>query len=130
MVTIEAVGIRRLDPLLRDLVMPFTATFHPAGFPLRLATNSRDVMEAAAESWDQWSPEFATDPVEMRVLVEPEGDLAGAPRFRMQGHLIHAVSDRDSSPRSVGVEVSPAMVETTIGKKLISATMTISMARI
>jgi len=93
MSTIEAVETRRFDPLLRDLPMPLTDTFHPAGFPLRLATNSRDVMEAAAESWDQWSPEFATDPVEMRVLVEPEGDLAGPPRFRMQGHLIHTVSD-------------------------------------
>ena len=29
----------------------------------------------------------------MQVLVEPEGELAGPPRFRMQGHLIHAVSD-------------------------------------
>ncbi len=47
--TIEAVGIKRFDPLLRDLELPLTATFHPVGFPLRLATNSRDVMEAAAE---------------------------------------------------------------------------------
>src|SRR5438067_890715 len=91
--TIEAVETKRFDPLLRDLPMPLTATFHPAGFQLRLATNSRDVMEAAAESWDQWSPDFATDPVKMRVLVESEGDLAGPPRFRMQGHLLHAVSD-------------------------------------
>jgi hypothetical protein len=93
MSTIEAVGLPRFDPLLRDLALPLTNTFHPAGFPLDLATNSRDVMEAAAESWDQWSPEFATGPVQMRVLVEPEGELAGQPRFRMQGHLIHAVSD-------------------------------------
>jgi hypothetical protein len=90
--TIEAVELRRADPLLRDMELPLTATFHPAGFPLRLATNSRDVMEAAAESWDHWSPEFATDPVEMRVLVEPEGGLAGRPHFRMPGYLIHAVS--------------------------------------
>jgi hypothetical protein len=94
MSTIEAVGIQLADPLRRDLPLAHTAMFYPVGFPLRLATNSRDVMEAAAESWDQWSPEFATDPVAMRVLVEPEGDLATPLRFRMQGHLIHGVGDR------------------------------------
>ena len=91
--TIEVLGLKRFDPLLRDLELPFTGTFHPMGFPLRLATNSRDVMEAAAESWDQWQPEFAVDPVEMRVLVDAEGELASVPRFRMQGHLIHMVGD-------------------------------------
>src|SRR6266404_1022027 len=93
MSTIEAVGIKRFDPLLRDAPLPLTAVFHPMGFPVRITTNSRNVIEAAAESWDHWSPEFAAEPVEMHVLVEPEGDLAEPPRFRMQGHLIHMVSD-------------------------------------
>ena len=91
--TIEAVEIQRFDPLMRDVAMPRTALFHPAGFPLRLTTNSRDVIEAGAESWDEWPAEFDTPPIEMRVLVEPEGELAGPPRFRMQGHLIQAVGD-------------------------------------
>jgi hypothetical protein len=85
--------MRRFDPLLRNQALPFEAVLHPVGFPLHLASNSRDVMEAATESWREWQPEFAVDPVEMRVLVEPEGDLAGQPRFRMQGDLVHVVSD-------------------------------------
>jgi hypothetical protein len=85
--------MQRPDPLLRDVPLPLEAVFHPAGFPLRLATNSRDVIDAAAESWNMWQPEFAVEPIVMRVMVEREGDLAPAPRFRMQGHLVQAVSD-------------------------------------
>jgi len=92
----ETVGVNRFDPLLRDLSMAHTAVFYPVGFPLQLATNSKDVLEAAAESWDAWEPRFETDPVLLRVLVEPGGPLASQPRFRMQRHLIHAVSDAEN----------------------------------
>jgi energy-coupling factor transporter ATP-binding protein EcfA2 len=84
---------RRFDPLLRDLELPFAATFFPVGFPLHLVSNSRDVVDAGAESWGMWAQEFFTRPVEMRVVVEAAGDLSPRPRFRMQGHLIHVVGD-------------------------------------
>jgi hypothetical protein len=94
--TIPVAGIRRADPLLRDQPLPLTAVFYPGGFPLHLSTNSRDVIEAANESWGEWRAAFDRDPIVMHVMVEPGGDLAAPPRFRMRDHLIHAVSDANN----------------------------------
>uniref|UniRef100_Q01S15 Hpr(Ser) kinase/phosphatase n=1 Tax=Solibacter usitatus (strain Ellin6076) TaxID=234267 RepID=Q01S15_SOLUE len=88
-----AVHTKRFDPLLCDFEFPLSGTFHPAGFPLHLATNSRDVMEAAAESWNPFPRLFDTPPLEFRVLVEPAGELAAEPRFRKQRHILSFVSD-------------------------------------
>jgi hypothetical protein len=87
------VHTKRIDPLLCDFDLALSGTFHPAGFPLHVATNSRDVLEAAAESWAPFPREFDTPPMEFRVVVEPDGDLAGEPRFRKQRHLLSFVSD-------------------------------------
>jgi hypothetical protein len=84
---------KRIDPLLCDLDLALSGTFYPAGFPLRIATNSPHVLAAAAESWEAFRREFDTPPMEFRVVVEPAGDLAGEPRFRKQLHLLSFVSD-------------------------------------
>src|ERR1700690_1042780 len=84
---------KRIDPLLCDLDLAFSATFHPAGFPLRIATNSPHVLAAAAESWAAFDRQFGTPTMEFRVVVEPAGDLAGEPTFRKQLHLLSFVSD-------------------------------------
>ena len=84
---------KRFDPLLRDIELPCQAMFYPAGFPLHLSTNSHHVLEAANESWRYWEREFDVEPITFRVVIGPEGDLAGEPVFRMQEHLLHVVSD-------------------------------------
>jgi hypothetical protein len=89
----EAVQTKRIDPLLCDLDLAHCATFYPAGFPLRLATNSKHVLEAAADSWQPFHREFDTPPLDFRVLVQPAGSLAAEPVFRKQGHLLSFVSD-------------------------------------
>ena len=89
----EAVQTKRIDPLLCDLDLALSGTFHPAGFPLHIATNSPHVMEAAAESWALIRREFDTPPMEFRVVVEPDGELAAEPAFRKQFHLLSLVSD-------------------------------------
>jgi hypothetical protein len=89
----EVVQTKRIDPLLCDLDLDLFGTFHPAGFPLRIATNSPHVMEAAAESWALVPREFDTPPMEFRVVVQPEGELAPEPTFRKQLHLLSLVSD-------------------------------------
>jgi hypothetical protein len=89
----EAVQPKRIDPLLCDLDLALSGTFYPTGFPLRIATNSRHVLEAAAESWAPFAREFDTPPLEFRVVVEPEGELAAEPTFRKQRHLLSFVSD-------------------------------------
>src|SRR5690242_17211748 len=76
------------DPLLISADLPLAAEFYPLGFPLRLATNSADVMEAAACAWKAFPPAFAVDPMEVRVSVEPGGDAPATPLFRAQRHLI------------------------------------------
>jgi len=89
----RAVRTNRFDPLLCDFEFSLSGMFYAAGFPLHLVTNSRDVMEAAAESWSPFPPLFDTPPLEFRVLVEPAGELAAEPRFRKQRHILSLVSD-------------------------------------
>src|SRR5437773_10863897 len=74
--------------------LPLKATFFPMGFRLNIATNSRDVLEAAAKSWSHWHrQEFEGGPLEFRVVVHPEGELAQEPVFHLQDHLMSVVSD-------------------------------------
>lgn len=87
---------KRIDPLLCDLDLSLSGTFHPAGFPLRIATNSPHVLAAAAESWAAFDREFDTPPMEFRVVVEPAGGLAREPTFRKQHHLLCFVSDANN----------------------------------
>jgi hypothetical protein len=84
---------KRIDPLLCDLDLSLSGTYYPAGFPLRIATNSPHVLASAAESWAAFGREFDTPPMEFRVVVEPAGDPAPEPRFRKQLHLLSFVSD-------------------------------------
>jgi hypothetical protein len=87
------VQTKRIDPLLCDFDLALSGTFHPAGFPLHIATNSPHVLEAAAESWAPFRREFDTPPMEFRVVVEASGEPAAEPTFRMQRHLLSFVSD-------------------------------------
>src|ERR1700744_1191897 len=84
---------KRIDPLLCEFEFPLRGAFFPAGFPLHLATNSQDVMDAAGEAWGAWKQAFDTRPLELRVIVQTSGDVAGPPIYRKQGALISAVSD-------------------------------------
>src|ERR1019366_10111703 len=84
---------KRLDPLLYDLDLALSGAFHPACFPLRIATNSPHVLAAAAESWAAFDRQFDTPPMEVRGVVEPAGDLPPEPTFRKQLHLLSFVSD-------------------------------------
>ena len=94
--TVESLGKRPADPLLHDLELPLAGTFFAQGFPVKIATNSRDVLEAAGESWGMYPCEFPRPPVELRVIVQPEGNLAPEPAFRAQRHYFSIVADRDN----------------------------------
>jgi len=90
---IENVASKRFDPQLRDIELPLTGTYHPAGFRVDIATNSRHVLEAAEESWGACRLEFDCEPLEFRVVTAPGRELAPPPVFRMQRHLLSVVSD-------------------------------------
>lgn len=91
--TVEGLATKRIDPLLHGVELPLFATCYPVGFRVNIATNSRDVLEAAEESWGHYRPEFECGPLEFRVIVRPEGELALQPSHRSQGHLYSVVSD-------------------------------------
>jgi hypothetical protein len=83
------------DPLLHDIDLPLRAVLYPLGFRLNLATNSRDVIAAAGESWGLYTAEFARQPLEIRIIVQPDGGpVEEQPLFRGQGDLYSIVYDR------------------------------------
>jgi hypothetical protein len=82
--------------MLREIDLPLTGRYYPVGFRVNIRTNSRDVLEAAEESWGYYEPEFECEPMEFRVVVEPQGGLAAQPRFRAQGHIFSVLSDADN----------------------------------
>jgi hypothetical protein len=91
----EGLSLRRQDPLLHDIDLPLCRAYFPYGFRVNIRTNSREVLEAAAESWGDSRLEFHREPVEVRVVVRPEGALVDeAPIFRGQGDLFSTIFDR------------------------------------
>jgi hypothetical protein len=79
------------DPLLHDIDLPLTQVFHPLGFPLRIATNSPEVLRAAAISWSAFPKLFNEPPIQLRVVVTGSGTAAPPaepPVYRGQAHLL------------------------------------------
>lgn len=89
-------ALERFDPLLRGLDLPLQRMYFPLGFPLRLATNSPDVLDAAAECWGGGASQFECQPIDLRIVVQTQGDLASPPVYRQQGHLFTIVSNPDN----------------------------------
>ncbi|MBZ5625223.1 MAG: aldolase [Acidobacteriia bacterium] len=84
------------DPLLHDVDLPLSGTYYAQGFPVEITTNSHEVLEAAAESWGMYKREFDRKPLELRIVVQPQGDLAPEPSFRGQRGYFSIISDRDN----------------------------------
>ena len=87
---------RDYDPLLHDVALPLSGTFYALGFRVDIETNSPAVLEAAAESWGAYGPEFDSRPVELRIIVRPEDGMPPDPVVRTQRHYFSIVSDRDN----------------------------------
>lgn len=96
MITTGILESQRADALLHDVELPLHATYYPVGFRLDLATNSHDVLEAAAEAWGSFRAAFDGPPLELRVTVQEQGERAPVPVFRGQRHLFSIVADRDN----------------------------------
>lgn len=84
------------DPLLHDVELPLEGAYYPLGFRVRVLSNSPDVQAAAQESWNWYAPEFDRPPLEVRIIVRAEGELAPEPTFLSQAHILTVVSDRDN----------------------------------
>jgi hypothetical protein len=82
------------DPLEIGVELPLRAHFHPKGFPVEIATNSSQVLEAAAESWSCFQSGFEQPQVRLRILIHGDGStVAGEPVVKAQEHLFIQVAD-------------------------------------
>jgi hypothetical protein len=84
------VEIMPADPLQYEVPLPMSVVVHPIGYPVRIETNSMDVVRAADEAWGLFPCLRQTPPVQVRFIVaEPSRPAERIPpHFRGQGHLI------------------------------------------
>jgi len=86
------------DPLLVRTELVNERVIYPYGFPVRLASNSPLVLEAAEISWGTYQNRFNTPPLDVRCLVSDFESPACAepPVFRSQKHLLSIVADNEN----------------------------------
>jgi hypothetical protein len=86
------------DPVSRRAPLPLTATFYPLGFPVEIATNSRQVLDAATRNWGSFGKLFDTQPIQLRVAVTQgsSNDCPAAPVCRGQHNLLSHISDSEN----------------------------------
>ncbi|MFN7997191.1 MAG: hypothetical protein U0Q18_26485 [Bryobacteraceae bacterium] len=77
--------------------LPYKRCFYPFGLPVEIATDDRDVLEAAHASWGNHPARFARDPIRVNVLVSDcAGTLPSAPQFHGRQHLLTIISDAEN----------------------------------
>ena len=86
---------RHFDPFLYRAEMPFSAMYFPLGFPVRLTTNSTEVLAAAEESWGVFQQRFDTPPIRLQVGVLDDGstEFPASTVSRGFGHLMVQIAD-------------------------------------
>jgi hypothetical protein len=82
------------DPLRYDAPLPLEAEFFPMGFPVRIASNSQRVLDAAAKVWGESSKLFDARLSRIKVSVNDGGSRPQQPVLRGQEHLISIVGDQ------------------------------------
>jgi hypothetical protein len=94
----ELVSMESFDPYLYHVPMPLEAVYYPLGFSVSLATNSKDVLAAAEESWGDFKQTFATPPLQIRIGVSEGKSTAIAPAstFRAQRNLVVNIADNEN----------------------------------
>jgi hypothetical protein len=83
------------DPYLYRAAMPFCATHYPLGFPLRIATNSAEILAGAEESWGLFEKRFEMEPIRLQVGLRDDGpsECPGPMTFRAHGKLMAGIAD-------------------------------------
>jgi hypothetical protein len=94
----ESQQIEAFDPYLSFAEMPFRKTYYPLGFPLEVVTNSKDVLEAAEESWGCFAKEFETPPIEFRIGTLPGSstELPPVSIHRAHRNLLAKIADHQN----------------------------------
>jgi hypothetical protein len=86
------------DPLYTLVALEEDEIFFPYGFPVRIRSNSRMVLEVARESWGGDLCRYDHEPLEVRIILAKSSSPActNPPTFRSQGHLMSVVLDREN----------------------------------
>jgi hypothetical protein len=88
------------DIILPPVELPLCATFYPLGFPLKVFSNSRAVMDAAEENWKNFRPKFAHAPLELHLAVQDDDDtdssLLPAPVCHLRWDILLCVADANN----------------------------------
>jgi len=94
---VDAVETRINDPLLHRAPLPYVGRYYPYGFPVDVASDMREVLDAAHESFGAYAPRFDRPPIRVHILTS-EGSRVRppAPVLRGQRHLLMWVADREN----------------------------------
>ena len=85
------------DPLLYRAPLPYVGRYYPYGFPVDVASDMREVLDAAHESFGAYAPRFDRPPLRVHVMVGEGGrELPPAPVLRGQRNLLLWVSDQQN----------------------------------
>jgi hypothetical protein len=89
--------IAQIDPFLYGVPLPLKVELYPMGYPVRIETNSMDVVRAADEVWGLFPCLQQTPPVQVRLIVSENDRPAGqaVPSWRGHGHLITCTMSPD-----------------------------------
>ena len=86
---------RLYDPLLCDFPLPLKSEYFPMGHALEIATNSAEVLKAAARIWSRF-PRLSQQPaVRLTIAIDPQGASCSTnpPIPRGREHLFSIVHD-------------------------------------
>jgi hypothetical protein len=93
----NAVESKINDPLLYRAPLPYTGRYYPYGFPVDVASDAREVLDAAHESFGVYAPRFDRPPLQLDVLTaEGSGGPVPDPVLRGRRNLLTWVSDREN----------------------------------
>jgi hypothetical protein len=94
---INACEVQLNDPLQYLAPLPYTGRYYPYGFPVDVATDAHEVLDAAQESFGVYAAKFTTPPLRVHVFIAEGGEgLPPSPVLRGQRHLLMWVSDREN----------------------------------
>ncbi|WP_109486310.1 aldolase [Occallatibacter savannae] len=90
--------VQLADPVLARFSMPLREVFYPLGFPLQIETNSEEVLNSAAVSWQGFTKLFDTPPIKLRVGVTggSGSECPPTPTCRVQQHLATNIADQEN----------------------------------
>jgi hypothetical protein len=86
------------DPLLYEFPLPLVETYFPMGFPVRITTNSREVVAAADDKWSCCEARFDAAPLDVRFAIDHDSRSERPPAVLPRGHanliaIVHAADN-------------------------------------